>query len=363
MGDGRGLIATADLAAGAGGHFSGQLPVPPGTRNGRYEIIVLCERPDALYLSASGFFTVESPAGQADPVLRIAGDTRIGTAIAASQDAFPEGDTAGAVVLSRSDSFADALAGTPLADQLGAPLLLTPSDHLDDAVATELQRVMAPGPGARVYLLGGLAALGPGVESRVVQLGYDVVRLAGDNRYGTAVKVAVEIGAPDRILLATGLDFRDGLVAGAAADAGAAFGAVLLTADGVMPPETAGYLANHTDVERFAVGARAAAADPGATPLVGGDDADTSRVVAEAFWPEVYGVGIASVANFPDALSGGAHAAAFGAPLLLSDPGSLSPPIAGYLRFRKATIVIAFVYGGPAAVSPAVADAAGAAIT
>lgn len=46
--------------------------------------------------------------------------------------------TAGAVVLTRADQFPDALAGTPLAVALKAPLLLTGSDALDPRTEAEL---------------------------------------------------------------------------------------------------------------------------------------------------------------------------------------------------------------------------------
>ena len=59
-------------------------------------------------------------------VHRIAGSSRLATAIGASQDQFPTSGSAKAVVLARSDTFPDALAGGPLAAKLGGPLLLTP---------------------------------------------------------------------------------------------------------------------------------------------------------------------------------------------------------------------------------------------
>src|SRR5690242_17551229 len=67
-------------------------------------------------------------------VQRVAGPTRIGTAIATSQDEFATGGSARAVVLARADNFPDALAGGPLAAAKGGPLLLTPSNALDPTV-------------------------------------------------------------------------------------------------------------------------------------------------------------------------------------------------------------------------------------
>src|SRR5205823_14716757 len=76
---------------------------------------------------------------------RLAGPDRIGTAIAVSQDSFPNGGSAGAVVLARSLIFPDALSGTPLACAKNAPLLLTPQAVLDGRTQPALQRVLPAG--------------------------------------------------------------------------------------------------------------------------------------------------------------------------------------------------------------------------
>ena len=92
----------------------------------------------------------DDPTGR--EVHRLAGDDRIATAIAASQDAWPSG-SADTVVLARSDTFADALVGVPLAHAGNGPLLLTPQDSLDPRVRTEIDRVL--GDGHTIHVLGG----------------------------------------------------------------------------------------------------------------------------------------------------------------------------------------------------------------
>src|SRR5438105_5079473 len=86
-------------------------------------------------------------------VQRVAGPDRLATAIATSQDQFPTAGSASAVVLARSDTFPDALAGGPLAAKVHGPLLLTSSAALDTSVKTEIARVAVAG--ATVYILGG----------------------------------------------------------------------------------------------------------------------------------------------------------------------------------------------------------------
>lgn len=296
--------------------------------------------------------------GTLDPVGRLAGEDRIATAIAISKASFPSGG-AGAVVLSRSDDFADALPGTPLAAAEEAPLLLTPTARLDARTKAEIQRVLAAGK--TVYLLGGTGALSGAVQSEVSSLGYTVVRYSGADRYQTAVSIANALGEPATLLLATGTNFPDALAGGAAA--AKAHGAVLLTNGSTMPAATAGYIAGHPTAVRYALGGPAAAADPAAAPIVGADRYETARKVAERFFEAPPVAGVASGANFPDALAGGAHVAMKGAPLMLASSGALPATVRDYLAANASSIASGYVYGGTAVVGDAVLTAAQQAIS
>lgn len=301
-------------------------------------------------------------AAAAKLVTRLSGTDRIATAIAVSQDEFPTMGAASAVVLTQgSGSFADALAGTPLAVAKGGPLLLNPTGALDSRVKTEIQRVL-PG-GKTVYLLGGPAALDPSIDAALRALGYDVVRYGGLTRYETAAIVADQgLGGPDNVLEATGLDFPDALAAGAAA--ANANAAVLLTAGTTSAPATMAYLLAHPPKARWAVGGPAAAADPMATAIVGTDRFDTAAKVAVTFFDAPTLVGAADGLAFADALSGGAHVGRFHGPLLLVRPATPLPDAtASYLAARKSSINSAYVYGGPAAVGGAVLTALQSAIS
>jgi putative cell wall-binding protein len=352
--------------------WTASLRIPAGVRNGGYGVIAFClesttpSEPDSgsLYYVYIGSLLVSSPKGQLDPVVRLAGADRIDTAIAASQDVFKVKGDAGGVVISRADSYADALAGSALAQYDQAPLLLTGGDSLDPRTEAELIRLMNPDEGGEVAVLGGSSAIGANVVDRLVTLGYSVHRYAGANRYDTAVKIAdVGIHDPSTILLADGTRFTDGLIASAASQIadqgfpddinfeGGSGGAVLLTNGATMPPETAAYLEAHGASHRYAIGAPAAAAAPGVEAIAGESATATSLLVADRFFPEPWGVAVASGKGFADALAGGAHAPRLGAPLiLLDDPSSLADSVTAWLASRK-TIPIAFIYGGTAAVS------------
>jgi len=170
------------------------------------------------------------------------------------------------------------------------------------------------------------------------------------------VAIASALGHPAVILLADGTAFADALSVGAAAaEVG---GAVLLTDGRVQASATSAYLAAFPPTVVDAVGGPAAAADPDATPLVGSDRYATSALVATQFFVHPLTIGLASGANYPDALAGAASAAVEGVPLFLTDPDALPAATLAYLRSIAATLTTIDVYGGPAAISAAVVTAA-----
>jgi putative cell wall-binding protein len=289
---------------------------------------------------------------------RLDGSNRMSTSVQASQEAFGNGQ-ADAVVLARADEFADALAGVPFADVVGGPLLLTHSDGLDEGVAGELQRVLADG--GAVWLLGGNGALSQQVEQRIAEMGYEPKRLAGRNRFETAAIIAeFGLSAPDRALLATGGEFADAVTAGAAAAHTDA--AVLLTAGDKLPPATAQYLQQQTPSVQHAVGGPAAAAAPQIPALVGATRYETAATVADELFDQPARAGLATGTAFPDSLTGGAHIAGYGGPMLLSPPDGLHQAAADYLTAQAASVTTTVLYGGPAALNQAVADGAQAAV-
>jgi len=288
---------------------------------------------------------------QASKVGRIAGADRFATAVAASQAAFPFGN-AGAVVLARADEYADALVGVPLAAAKNAPLLLTAGTALPVGTKAELQRVLPTG--GTVYLLGGTSAIPAPVESQVRSMGYVTMRYSGSDRYGTAVSVASALGNPSTVLLATGTNFPDALAAGPASSA--VHGAVLLTADKMLPQPISAYLAAHPGTA-YAIGGPAAAADPSATPVFGAHRYATAVAVATRFFAGTTGVGLATGINFSDALSGGALLAHAGQPILLSDPSFLPVTTSNYFSSKRSYVVSAHLFGLTAALSDGVQSA------
>jgi hypothetical protein len=283
-------------------------------------------------------------------VVRLAGSTRIQTAIAISQNRFAAAGSAKAVVLARSDpgEYADALVGAALAAAKDGPLLLTPGSGLDPGTLIEIQRALSAG--GTVYVLGGSGAISPAVGTALSTAGYTVVRYGGADRFATAAIVADQgLGDPTTVLEATGLNFPDALSAGAAA--AHLGGAVLLTDGPLQAAETASYLAAHPPTSRYAIGGQAAAADPSATSIFGADRYATAAAVAQQLFVSPTTFGAAVGTNYPDALAGAAHIGALGGPLLLvAAGGTLPAATATYLANTSTSLTGGFLYGGTATV-------------
>ena len=301
--------------------------------------------------SLSGVVTALNPI-----VPRFAGANRFATAVAISANEYPD-KLANAVLLARADNFPDALVGAPLAAAKNAPLLFTSGTTLPAATEAEIRRVLPAGK--TVYLLGGPSAIPNQIVAQLTALGYGPIRIAGADRFATAVAVADELGDPNTIFLASGSDFADALTAGPAA--AATHGAILLTSAGGLKGATSSYLAAHSPTV-YAIGGPAAGSDPSATPIFGPDRFATGIAVAQEFFAGATTVGIASGGGFPDALAAGAYMAATGGPLLLTQPTTLSASVATYLATAKATVASAGIFGGTAALSASVQTATTAAL-
>lgn len=312
--------------------------------------------------SASNITVVTIRVGD-DGVIRLAGENRIETAVAISQSTYPvalsaraAGDPqASAVVLARADDFADGLAGTPFAASQDAPLLLTYPDSLHPTTEAEIKRVLPEG--STVYILGGRIAIDPSVAAALRELGYKTRRIAGDDRYDTAVEVAGWLGNVSNVLVARGDLFADALAAGPASIV--SHGAIVLTRPEEATDVTTAYLAEHPDATVYGVGGPAARAYPDAEQLIGPTRHETAVLIANEFFDDPAAVGIARSDTFPDALAGGVHVGRAGGPILLTPSTTLDSAAFAWLDTRADNVRVAFAYGGPVALSDDVVTAVG----
>lgn len=191
-----------------------------------------------------------------------------------------------------------------------------------------------------------------------------VDRLAGDDRYATAVQVSqAREHQGGTVYVATGAGYADALAA--AARAGHEDAPVLLTRPTTLPAVTAAELRRIAPDEIVVIGGKSTIsgavvtslkAIPGAhvTRVAGDDRYGTSVAISSAFEPGVPVLYVASGSDFPDALSGAARAGSLGGPVLLTRSGALPAVVkAEAKRLKPARIV---VLGGPTTVGAAVVN-------
>lgn len=292
---------------------------------------------------------------QGDPSLpamieahRIMGETRFETAIDVSKRDFPKGSRV--VILARHDIPADAIAAIPYAKVMNAPILLTPTDHLHPGTLAEIRRLTRDMLKSHVVIMGGPAAVSTEVETLLREDVDEVHRLSGPTRAATAVAIAQALetlDAQERLFVVDGNDWQAALIAGPAA---AAHKAVILIVNGsTLPRETRAYISGFTNRPITAFGKGPSTSGLTSHRLPYDDPTVLSLAVAKAFFNRPTVIGLATSADFPDALSGGAHLGRKGGPIFLINQEA-GPDVRQWVRANR-TITTAFVYGGEHAVS------------
>ncbi|WP_165492128.1 cell wall-binding repeat-containing protein [Egibacter rhizosphaerae] len=305
---------------------------------------------------------------------RHAAEERVGTALEVADEAFPDG--ADTVVLVSGEDAADALAATPLAAAVDAPLLLTRAGSdgtLEPAVRDAVEALGAD----EALVVGGDAVVGPSVVDNLDAAGLDVARLAGSDRFATAALVADEVadrgGSTDDALLAASdpgdpdAGWPDVLGAGpyAALDEPTP---ILLTAPERLPDATREAVADRGTVEVVGgtgvvdegVAAELTALGADVTRLAGADRYETNRHLVEAAiaaGADGDVVWLASGNGFADGLAAGAAAAQTGGVVALvqGDEPSWTGATRQWLLDEEPQAV--HVVGGPTAVAPELVDA------
>ena len=334
------------------------------------------------YINGFGLVLTEVGINLLGPGVRVWGNSSPGTSVAISQKGWPKGTKL--ALVARDDYFTDALAGGPLAQYLlklyeaDAPVLLTNQNTLTAETKAEIIRLGVE----RIYLLGGPGAVNYPVEDALNDIpGVDsVVRLWGQTAYGTARKIkeemdliageatklyGVEIPPPEIAIITTGENFPDALVISGPAAASEMPVLLVKPLLGEPPPETKQALAGIKGV--IIVGG------PGAVhPNLEDWLNDNGHFVIERLWGNTAydtAINVATTGSsifsfndsaviitrgdyFTDALSGGSFAATIGTiPMVLVDTHSVPLATKLWLQGAASQIRIAYILGGPGAVS------------
>lgn len=311
----------------------------------------------SLVLGLGLLLGFQNPANAATLALqtsRISGVRQIDTAIAVSQTGWQKADT---VLLANCDHFPDALVAAPLSHQLDAPILLTPAGGIDAKVMAEIKRLGAK----KIILLGGKVALHEQIEFDILNAGLSPAeRIAGNDQFETARKVAERVGVKGKVILASGEQFPDALAI--SAYAGATETPILLTRPTKMPEATQQELdslqqkgALHTIV----VGGEAIVAKATLSSLkdverlAGNNAYDTAAKVYEFARSILTSqtTYLVTGENFPDALAVGSLAAKQSSSIVMTQRATLPEATYAVLSKPTATPLKVVIVGGLAVVT------------
>ncbi|MBX0357666.1 cell wall-binding repeat-containing protein [Halobacillus sp. Nhm2S1] len=254
-----------------------------------------------------------------DQPARIYGKNRYETAVEISREGFRNGTNT--IVLAQGQDFPDALSGAPLAYELDAPILLTRSKTLSEETKNEIERLGAN----KAYILGGNGAIDADVEMELKQMGLQVKRISGENRYQTSAEIAKELlslqgrSSFDKALVSYGHNFPDAL---ASAPYAAQEGyPILLTRPQALPEEIRP-IAKGVN-QAFVVGGESVVSDriltdlPNGVRFSGSNRYATAVEIMEGLDMNTDEVFVVTGQSFADALTGSVLAASRQQPILL----------------------------------------------
>lgn len=323
---------------------------------------------------------------------RIAGDTRFDTAAKVSRTIWPMTNLWGSyqgpdtpydptcIIVSNGLNWPDALAGSAFATAADGVLLLATPDELPDVTAAEMQRLLtnaygydpadAAYQGMTVYILGGEAAVGQAVEDEIAGMDGvgEIVRLAGNTRYETAVNIGTEfvdvagLGVTHTAFVVGSANPWDALAAGPVAAAAEA--PVLLSGKSDVPTATIDFLTDNA-IERVVVVGGEAAVDASAYAEIEANVTSIERVAGATRYQTAmnvaqWGVDNASMdagtvvlvsgESFADGLAAGPITHYSNGPMLLTRPDYLVDEVYTFFEDNVLPSSASYVVGGPVAV-------------
>jgi len=294
--------------------------------------------------------------------IRLWGGDRFETASAISREGWENSQYVILTTGEGMDTFADALSGTPLSVLFNAPILLTNTDYLNDEALKEINRLGA----SRIYLLGGQGVVSNNIRLKLEQMGKNVIRLWGENRYETAVKVAAELRRhkPFRnVILTTGSEFQYALMA-------APFAArngipILFTENNSLNALTKRMLGEWDIKDVEIIGNDSIVSEDVADELrgmgitvsrVSGDSIQKTNInVVKRYNPDTKSLALTRDDLHYDGIAGGPFAAKNNISIFLVGNDIISDDIAQYID--GLSININYIFGGTGAISEAVAEA------
>lgn len=257
----------------------------------------------------------------------LAGLDRCETAVQVSQEGWKKG--ADTVIIAGWDGLADGLAVTPLASAMDAPILISTKTGLDANTRTEIDRLQAK----NVIIVGGEKTVSPNVEQQLKSMGFNVERIAGEDRMRTSFAIAKKL---ENVLEAEGRNIQKVFVAGGyageadalsiASNAGKIEQPILLVEKNHVADDVKSWIAdNSADVNiiggSYAIGSKVEndlkEIDKDLQKIGGANVQETNAEVIKTYHNGSNGLLIAQDNNLVDALAAGPLAANMDVPVVL----------------------------------------------
>lgn len=295
----------------------------------------------ALVLGVYSANPISSEAAATEQVL--AGSNRHSTAVQVSQKGWNSAEN---VVLVNDSAIADALAATPLAEELNAPILLTGKNKLNSTTKSEIERLGAQ----NIYLIGGESVLSDNLSAEISGRTY---RISGSSREKTALAIAKKINELNPVKTIAVVNGTTGLAdAVSIASVAAEKDMAIILSNPKSGISASKDFINSTGIEKsYVIGGDKAVSDyvmsslPGAERVSGSNRNDTNAKVIEKFYTSsnlnniyVAKNGSGNTGQLIDALAVGVLAAKNSSPVLIVS-NSLSANQRNVVRSKEIGIV------------------------
>ncbi|WLD92996.1 cell wall-binding repeat-containing protein [Alkalihalobacillus sp. AL-G] len=258
-------------------------------------------------------------------------------------------------ILASGELFPDSLAAAPLSSYLGSPILLAEQDKIFNSTLDELKRLGT----THVLIVGGPVAISPSIEKKLTDSGYNVIRIAGKDRYETAIKINRLLPVNnDEAFVVSGENFPDAL--SISAIAGIKKAPIIYTKSDRVPESVKEFIQNNSVEKMTVVGGKKVIEEnieeylesfASIRRVAGINRYETSLEVLKEFPQQAEQIFFATGKRFPDALSGAALAAHNNQPLVLVNPSTITETTKYVLNVANNNGVKNYkILGGPGAI-------------
>lgn len=236
------------------------------------------------------------------------------------------------VILASGEKYTDILTATVLANEKNCSILLTSQDYVDQKTMNEIKRLKV----GEVIISGGVDSVSENVENNLSK-SFNVRRIAGEDRYETAVKIGDEVralsGNLEEAVLVDGTNFPDVITISALASGKRA--PILLTQPNQLVTSTKDTL-KEWNINNTTIGGSYDSVSKdiennlgvsNVSRIGGADRYETAELVGEKV-RELTGnhddMILVDGTDFPDGITINSLASKFKAPIMLTTPNDLS---------------------------------------